>query len=97
MANNSPDIQARLEVVKQAGIGPAELSALLNVSRVTASLWLNGRARPHYLLEERVNALLEAVEGALAAQELPLSSDIPRRERKWHLRRVLSTRKEPAA
>lgn len=90
MQSNGADIQEQLEVFRQAGLGPADLSLLLNVSRVTASLWLNGHSRPHLLLEERVDRLLHAVRDAVAAGRLPLSDDIPRRERKWHLRRILS-------
>jgi len=87
----------KFEPFRLAGLGPAELSSLLRVSRVTASLWLNGRHRPHHLLEDRVEQLLRAVQDALAAGELPLSRDIPRRERYWHLRRVLEPRLELTA
>lgn len=92
MQSNGPDIQERLKLLKQAGLTPAELSQLLKVSRVTASLWLNGHARPHHLLEERVERLLDVVEEAMAARELPLSIDIPRRERRVHLRRIIGSR-----
>lgn len=94
MRSNSPDLPEKFEPFRLAGLGPAELSKLLRVSRVTASLWLNGRHRPHHLLEERVDLLLRAVEDALAAGELPLSHDISRRERIWHLRSVLAPRVE---
>lgn len=91
------DFSEQVEIFKRAGLGPAELSNLLRVSRVTASLWLNGRRRPHHLIEERVDQLFRAVEDALAAGELPLSEDIDRRERAWHLRNVLSSRLGPPA
>ena len=94
--SNGVDFTDKFEPVRLAGLGPAELSLLLKVSRVTASLWLNGRRRPHLLLEERVDRLLRAVEEALADGDLPLSHDIPRRERAWHLRRVLVARMESA-
>jgi hypothetical protein len=60
------------DICKQAGIGSTILARLANVSRVTASLWINGHARPHRLLASRITTLLRCIRMAVEANELPL-------------------------
>lgn len=64
---------SKFETIKKAGITPGVLAKLLDVSRVTASQWMNGHASPHRLLEGRVETLLKEVDFALAQGLLPLA------------------------
>lgn len=77
------------EPAKEAGISPSELSRLLQVSRVTASLWLNGHARPHHLHEHKIQRVLLAIRRATKKGKLPLSPDIHRTERDYQLSRAV--------
>lgn len=78
------------EVVKEAGLLPHEVANVLDVSRVTVSLWLNGHTGPHKLLTRRVRHLLDAVRNAVESGELPVPSDLNRRERSSYVKRVLA-------
>lgn len=60
---------------------PSNVAKLLNVSRVAVSLWINGHSAPHRLIDRRVNRLLAAVQSAVQAGDLPLSDDVPRKNR----------------
>lgn len=97
----NPETLARQEMfrpVVEAGLRPGEVALLMNVSRVTASLWMNYHTAPHHLIQDRVDEFLRVVEAALAAGDLPLSPDIRQRERREHLRRVFASHaKEPIA
>ncbi len=61
-------------LLKQAGIGPGVAAKLLDVSRVTASQWYNGRVNPHTLLKDRVATFMSTVQAALDQKLLPLAS-----------------------
>ncbi len=61
-----------LETFREAGLGARHIAKLVGVSRVTASLWLNGHCKPHVLLQEKVNLLAESIAGALASGKLPI-------------------------
>jgi transcriptional regulator with XRE-family HTH domain len=73
------------DVCKAAKLRPDDLSKLLKVSRTTVSLWFNGHTKPHHLLIARVERLLQAIEDAYVAGQLPVPHDIPRRERGLYL------------
>ncbi len=60
-------------VLKQAGITPGLTAKLVDVSRVTASQWCNGHAKPHRLLEKRVTNYLRLVKLAVDQKLLPLN------------------------
>lgn len=70
-----------VETVKAAELGPTDVAKLLNISRVTVSLWLNNHNRPHSLLKNRVRTLIEVLDQALQDETLPLSDDLTRKER----------------
>ncbi len=71
---------SKFESLKTAGITPGVLAKLVDVSRVTASQWMNGHANPHRLLDNRVNELLKRVDSAVARGLLPLASYPGRRQ-----------------
>lgn len=77
------------EVLEAAGMKPSNVSKLLNVSRVAVSLWVNGHSKPHHLIERRVNRLLTAVKAAVKAGELPLSEDVPRKNRHAEIAKII--------
>ena len=77
--------------VQLANLRPSELALLLKVSRVTCSLWLNGRKSPHHLLQPKVDRFLQEVQRALAAGELPLPADLTSTERSERLQRVFAS------
>ena len=54
-----------------AGIKPRHVAKLLDISRVTASQWLNNHTTPHPLLRSRVKLLLESIDKAVVAGHLP--------------------------
>lgn len=76
--------------VYDAKLGPADLAKLLKISRVTASLWLNGHSRPHQLLHDRVVDLLDAVDKATQAGDLPVPHRISRRERGLYITNTIA-------
>ena len=78
------------EPVIAAKLRPCDLSKLLGVSRVTCSLWLNGRSNPHRLLAGRVKRLLDIVGLCVQNGTLPVSRDVHRRERAHHIQTVLA-------
>ena len=77
-------------ILKKAGLKPADFSKLIKVHRVTVSLWVNGHNNPPSLLGNRVTKMLDAVKRAVDAGALPLSFDVPRRERALHIQRAVS-------
>lgn len=77
------------EQLKVAGVTPSVVAKLLNVSRVAASLWVNGHSKPHRLIERRVAKMLVAVKAAVDAKELPVSHDVPARDRSAETVRII--------
>jgi transcriptional regulator with XRE-family HTH domain len=75
--------------VKAAGLKPCEIARLLNVSRVTVSLWMSGRNKPHNLIAVRVSKLLDSVRLCVENASFPVPRDISRRERGLYIRTAL--------
>ncbi len=69
------------EILLHAKIGIGEFGKLAGVSRVTASLWANGHAKPHILHAKRINKLLGDIELLVARSHLPLSGSLPKAQR----------------
>lgn len=69
------------ELIQSAGVKPRHISRILGVSRVTASNWLRGVTRPHYLVAGKAAKLSRAVERAVADGALPVSDQLPVDER----------------
>ena len=77
------------ERCKEAKLRPADISKLMKVSRVTASLWFNGHAQPHRLLAGRLQKILNAIDAALAAGTLPVPYEVSRRERGLYIKEAI--------
>lgn len=77
------------EVAKEARLQPHDMAKLLKVSRITVSMWFNGHSKPHRLLGDRVDKLLDAIRAAVEAGELPVPHDVSRRERGHYIQKVL--------
>lgn len=77
------------ELAKKADVLPHDFARALNINRITVSLWYNGHSKPHRLLADKVASLLDAIEKAVEAGELPISADVERRERRNETHKVL--------
>jgi transcriptional regulator with XRE-family HTH domain len=64
----------------QAGLKPRHVSRLVGVSRVTASNWLRGVAKPHKLIEDKTQLLQSAIKTALDDGDLPVSDRLSAEE-----------------
>lgn len=84
-------------VLAEARVGPTDMSRLLKVSRVTASLWVNGHTTPSPLVNARVREFLDAVGKAYDAGELPVPFGVSRRERGMYLTRTLERHRAQVA
>lgn len=78
-------------ILKQAGIGPTDISRMVGVSRVTASGWLNNKFSPSRLLEDRLQKFIDVVKLALEAGELPVPQAVGRNGRAQYLQDVIDT------
>jgi hypothetical protein len=63
-----------------AGIKPRHVAKILDISRVTASQWLNNHTLPHPLLRSRVKLLLDSVSKAVVDSKLPAPAHFRGRE-----------------
>ena len=75
--------------VKAAELRPCDIAKLLGVSRVTVSLWLNGKNNPHHLLSGRVSKLLDSVRLCVDSGAFPVPRSVSRRERGLYIRTAL--------
>jgi len=73
----------------KAGIAPRHIAAILGVSRVTGSNYLNGHTEPHRLLEDKVIDFLIAVGDAAEAGDLPPPRDLKGPEFDAHIVKVV--------
>jgi hypothetical protein len=69
------------EIVHTARLLPHEVARLLKVNRITVSLWLNGHRKPHRLLADTVNDLLDRIAAAVESGDLPINADVKRKDR----------------
>lgn len=79
-----------IETFAKAGLSPRHLSALLKISRVAASRWMNGHADPHPFIRPKVEKLAALVDKALAAGDLPLPDGMKKPEELHYLRSTLA-------
>lgn len=82
-----------LETFKKAGLRPKHLAPILGVSRVTASIWLNGHGEPHVLLKKKVDALAALVSKAIEARKLPIPEDVSKSEEVGYIKATLAALK----
>lgn len=78
------------ETAKRAGLQPNDFAKVLKVSRVTASLWLNGHNQPHRLIRPKVDKLLDAITSAVENGDFPVPKDMSRTERAGYIHGVLA-------
>lgn len=71
-------------------ITQGEFAALLKVSRVTVSQWINGTMGVHEMRKPRVQRLLQVLDKATKDEKLPLR-DTPRGERLDAIKAILVT------
>lgn len=76
--------------VKQAKLTVQEFAAIAGVSRVTASLWLNGHKKPHMLHASKIGTIINAIELAIDKDKLPLSNTVPRLDRLVNLKKIIT-------
>lgn len=77
------------DIAKEAKLRPSDVARLLDLNRVTVSLWFNGHHRPHKLLISKVEKLLDGIKLAYEAGDLPVSSDLEGAERHTAIQRTL--------
>lgn len=78
------------ELLKKAGVGVGEFAKLAGVSRVTASLWINGHAAPHTLHKDKIDRLWVAISNAMVENQLPLSGKLTKADRAVKLAEVVA-------
>ena len=78
------------ELLKTAKIGVGEFAKLAGVSRVTASLWVNGHAKPHPLHGDKIDQLLAGITSAVAGGKLPLTARYKKDERLAQLKSAIA-------
>lgn len=81
------------DTVRNAGITVDELAHLAGVSRTTASKWINGRSAPHYLIQDRVEAMLARLHARIISKHLPLPGESMNDRIMVHAPRVSKTGK----
>jgi hypothetical protein len=75
-----------------AKLNAVEVSKLLNVSRVTVSLWRNNKHQPHALHKAKIVKFLELVGKAVAGGNLPFDrKGMPMEERLTRIRKALQS------
>jgi len=79
-----------IETLKQAGLRPKHIAPALGVSRVTASLWLNGHGNPHVLLRQKVSEFAELVNKAIRCGKLPIPETVSKSDEVKYLQVTLS-------
>lgn len=78
------------ELLKKAEVGVGEFAKLAGVSRVTASLWINGHAAPHTLHKDKIDRLWVAISIACGDGTLPLSGKVLKADRAAKLAEVVA-------
>lgn len=81
--------------LKTARLGPADVSKVLEVSRVTVSGWFNGHTQPHHLLTRRVQRMVDSVNAAIVNGDLPIPHHVKRRERGFYIDTALAKALRP--
>lgn len=79
-----------LDTFREAKLASRHIAKLLGVSRVTASLWLNGHTSPHVLLQEKVMQLADAVSKATQQGKLPMPEGVSKSEEVKYLDSIIS-------
>lgn len=78
------------DVVKTAGLTVTDFAKIAGVSRVTASLWINGHSAPHALHASKIARLLKALTKAIKSRQLPAPGGMSRTSYVRYVKSVLS-------
>lgn len=62
------------DLISQAGLTQKEFAEVCGVSRTTVNLWSNGKMKPHRFIKARISAVLNAMERAIMANDLPMKT-----------------------
>lgn len=82
-------LQERLDVVRKAGLRPADFAQLVGVSRATVSFWFRGMSVPKSpAIAQRVETTLNKFDKWVSAGKLPVEK--PRKEVVAKIKQVLS-------
>jgi hypothetical protein len=73
------------EKAKAAGLTPQHIADFVRVTRVTASTWMNGHAKPHSILADRIDEFNAALDLAVADRRLPPPADMAGRKRRKYV------------
>lgn len=65
-------------ILKEAGVLPGYFARMNGFSRVSVSMWVNGRCSPHPLHRSAVLAALQQVKAAYDGGRLPLKRPVKR-------------------
>lgn len=76
--------------VKQAKLTVQEFATIAGVSRVTASLWLNGHKKPHLLHASKISMLINAIDLAIYKEQLPLPTTVTRVDRIAKIKKIIA-------
>jgi hypothetical protein len=82
------------EQAKAAGLTPQHVADFVRVTRITASSWFNGHAKPHSILADRIESFMEAVARATKAGTLPPPVDITARNKRKYIYEALRTKSD---
>lgn len=82
-----------IDVFKKAKLRPKHVAPMVGVSRVTASLWLNGHSYPHHLIAGKVANLAQLVSKAMDDGKLPIPDSVSKSDEVKYLEVTLSERK----
>lgn len=77
------------EKAKDVGLTPQHVADYVKVTRITASGWFNGHAKPHKILEDRMKSFFSALESAISCGALPPPADVGQRKKRKYIRDVL--------
>jgi len=78
-----------LQSFTKAGMTATEVSQIVGVSRSSVGLWMREQRKPHPLIRERIEAILEKVDDALDEGLLPLPATTPREQRLDEIKKLL--------
>lgn len=82
-----------IDVFLKAKLRPKHVAPLVGVSRVTASLWLNGHGNPHHLIAGKVAKMAQLVSQAISDGKLPIPESVSKSDEVKYLQVTLSERK----
>jgi len=78
-----------LTAFTRAGLKQKEIGTIVGVSHTTVGLWMRGKRVPHFLHEAKVQTILDAVDRAVTAGDLPLPPTIRGEDRMEHIKTAI--------